>query len=145
MSEIENNVPVIHNAGAEPEGGSKVLNEEYFKEQFLRIQGMFDQKDTIAWQQFLLKNSQNMKTLLTRLELPWDKYIPILHYCFMLYIQGLEGRESRKQAARLSMDLMACMACLARSGRLINRMADFYNQQIADLEKLIAAGGSDDH
>lgn len=32
---------------------------------------------------------------------------------------------------------MSCVAYLSQSGRLINNMAGFYNQQIIDLEKLM--------
>ena len=78
-----------------------------------------------------------MKTLLTKLELPWDRYIPILHYGFVLYLQRVESSDSRTKAAKLTTDLMSCVAFLSQSGRLINNMAGFYNQQITDLEKLI--------
>lgn len=115
----------------------RVLNDEYFKEQSERIQEEFSKRSTQDYRQYLLNQSQCMKTLLTRLELPWDRYIPILHYGFVLYLQRVEGADCRKKTAKLTTDLMSCVAYLSQSGRLINNMAGFYNQQITDLEKLM--------
>ena len=114
----------------------RVLNDEYFKEQSERIQEAF-KKNIGDHRQYLLNQSKCMKTLLTKLELPWDKYIPILHYGFVLYLQRVENTDNRSKAAKLTMDLMSCVAYLSQSGRLINNMAGFYNQQIIDLEKLM--------
>lgn len=115
----------------------RVLNDEYFKEQSERIQEVFNKKNIEDHRQYLLNQSKCMKTLLTKLELPWDRYIPILHYSFVLCIQRTEGQEGRTKAAKLSTDLMSCVAYLSQSGRLINNMADYYGQQIHDLEKLM--------
>lgn len=115
----------------------RVLNDEYFKEQSERIQEEFSKKSTQDYRQYLLNQSKCMKTLLTRLELPWDRYIPILHYGFVLYLQRVEGADCRKKTAKLTTDLISCVAYLSQSGRLINNMAGFYDQQITDLEKLI--------
>lgn len=143
MSEKENNVPVADTTSSQQAVDQfqneeiRVLNDEYFKEQSERIQDEFSKKSTQDYRQYLLNQSQCMKTLLTRLELPWDRYIPILHYGFVLYLQRVEGADCRKKTAKLTTDLMSCVAYLSQSGRLINNMAGFYNQQITDLEKLI--------
>lgn len=121
----------------------RVLNDEYFKEQSERIQEVFNKKNIEDHRQYLLNQSKCMKTLLTKLELPWDRYIPILHYSFVLCIQRTEGQEGRTKAAKLSTDLMSCVAYLSQSGRLINNMADYYGQQIHDLEKLMEEAKKD--
>lgn len=115
----------------------RVLNDEYFKEQSERIQEEFSKRNVQDHRQYLLNQSKCMKTLLTKLELPWDRYIPILHYGFVLYLQRVESPDSKGKAAKLTTDLMSCVAYLSQSGRLINNMAGFYNQQITDLEKLM--------
>lgn len=122
----------------------RVLNDEYFKEQSERIQEEFNKKNVEDHRQYLLNQSKCMKTLLTKLELPWDKYIPILHYGFVLYLQRVENTDNRSKSAKLTMDLMSCVAYLSQSGRLINNMAGFYNQQIIDLEKLIEEAKSNE-
>lgn len=143
MSEKEDNVPVADTTISQQavnqfqNEATRVLNDEYFKEQSERIQEEFSKKSTQDYRQYLLNQSKCMKTLLTRLELPWERYIPILHYGFVLYLQRVEGADCRKKTAKLTTDLMSCVAYLSQSGRLINNMAGFYNQQITDLEKLI--------
>lgn len=143
MSEKENNVPVADTTSSQQAVDqlqnevTRVLNDEYFREQSERIQEEFSKKSTQDYRQYLLNQSKCMKTLLTRLELPWDRYLPILHYGFVLYLQRVEGTDCRKKTAKLTTDLISCVAYLSQSGRLINNMAGFYNQQITDLEKLI--------
>lgn len=143
MSEKENNVPVADTTSSQQavdqfqNEATRVLNDEYFKEQAERIQEEFNKRNVQDHRQYLLNQSKCMKTLLTKLELPWDRYIPILHYGFVLYLQRTESPDSRMKAAKLTTDLMSCVAYLSQSGRLINNMAGFYNQQITDLEKLI--------
>lgn len=144
MSEKENNVPVADITSSQQaitqiqNEEIRVLNDEYFKEQSERIREVFKKKNIEDHRQYLLNQSQGMKTLLTRLEMPWDKYIPILHYSFVLYIQRIDGQEARTKAARLTTNLMSCVTYLNQSGRLINNMAKYYDQQICDLEKLMA-------
>ena len=143
MSEKENNVPVADTTSSQQAVTQiqneevRILNDEYFKEQSERIQEEFNKKNVEDHRQYLLNQSKCMKTLLTKLELPWDRYIPILHYGFVLYLQRVESSDSRTKAAKLTTDLMSCVAFLSQSGRLINNMAGFYNQQIIDLEKLM--------
>ena len=143
MNEKEENVSVANITSSQQETNQsqneeiRVLNEEYFKEQSERIQEEFSKRNVEDYRQYLLNQSKCMKTLLTRLELPWDRYIPILHYGFVLYLQRVEGSDCRCKAAKLTTDLISCVAYLSQSGRLINKMAGFYNQQITDLEKLI--------
>lgn len=143
MSEKENNVPVADTTSSQQAVDQvqneeiRVLNDEYFKEQSERIQEEFNKKNVQDHRQYLLNQSKCMKTLLTKLELPWDRYIPILHYGFVLYLQRVEGTDCRKNTAKLTTDLISCVAYLSQSGRLINNMAGFYNQQITDLEKLM--------
>ena len=115
----------------------KVLNDEYFKEQAERIQDEFNKRNVQDHRQYLLNQSKRVKTLLTKLELPWNKYIPILHYGFVLYLQRVEGPNNRSKAAKLTTDLMSCVAYLSQSGQLIHNMAGFYDQQITDLERLM--------
>lgn len=143
MSEKENNVPVADTTSSQQAVDQvqneviRVLNDEYFKEQAERIQDEFNKRNVQDHRQYLLNQSKRVKTLLTRLELPWDRYIPILHYGFVLYLQRVEGPNNRSKAAKLTTDLMSCVAYLSQSGQLIHNMAGFYDQQITDLEKLM--------
>ncbi len=144
MSEKENNVPVADTTSSQQavtpvqNEGIRILNDEYFKEQSERIQEVFQKKNIEDHRQYLLNQSKGMKTLLTKLEMPWDRYIPILHYSFVLYIQRVDGQDARVKAARLTTDLISCVTYLNQSGRLINNMAKYYDQQICDLEKMMA-------
>ena len=150
MSEKEENVSVVDTTNSQQETNQsqneeiRVLNEEYFKEQSERIQEEFSKRNVEDHRQYLLNQSKCMKTLLTRLELPWDRYIPILHYGFVLYLQRVGGADCRTKVAKLTTDLMSCVAYLSQSGRLINKMAGFYNQQITDLEKLMTEAEKDE-
>ena len=150
MSEKENNVPVADTTSSQQvvtqiqNEEIRVLNDEYFKEQSERIQEEFNKRNVQDHRQYLLNQSKCMKTLLTKLELSWDRYIPILHYGFVLYLQRVENTDNRSKSAKLTMDLMSCVAYLSQSGRLINNMAGFYNQQIIDLEKLIEEAQSNE-
>ena len=143
MIDTKNNLPVADATSSQQAVDQvqneeiRVLNDEYFKEQSERIQEEFNKKNVEDHRQYLLNQSKCMKTLLTKLELPWDRYIPILHYGFVLYLQRVENTDNRNKSAKLTMDLMSCVAFLSQSGRLINNMAGFYNQQIIDLEKLM--------
>ena len=150
MIDTKNNLPVADATSSQQAVDQvqneeiRVLNDEYFKEQSERIQEEFSKRSTQDHRQYLLNQSKCMKTLLTRLELPWDRYIPILHYGFVLYLQRAEGADYKKKTAKLTTDLMSCVAFLSQSGRLINNMAGFYNQQITDLEKLIEEAKSNE-
>lgn len=143
MSEKETNVPVADTTSSQQAVAQiqneevRILNDEYFKEQAERIQEEFNKRNVQDHRQYLLNQSKRVKTLLTKLELPWDKYIPILHYGFVLYLQRVEGPNNRSKAAKLTTDLMSCVAYLSQSGQLIHNIAGFYDQQITDLEKLI--------
>lgn len=143
MIDTKNNVPVADTTSSQQAVDQvqneeiRVLNDEYFKEQAERIQEEFNKRNVQDHRQYLLNQSKRVKTLLTKLELPWDKYIPILHYGFVLYLQRVEGPNNRSKAAKLTTDLMSCVAYLSQSGQLIHNMAGFYDQQITDLEQVM--------
>lgn len=87
-------------------------------------------------EELLLKHATETKQLLTKLALPWDTYIPILHKAFILYLEKVEGRHARNHAIQQTCDFIACMTSLSKSGKTISHLILFYHQQITLLEAM---------
>ncbi|KKB58334.1 hypothetical protein [Parabacteroides gordonii] len=140
--EAENNSPVADTSGFEhivQQFQQDISKDAYFEEESMRIKQAFSNTKQGEDQLLYLRHQlQCVKTFLTRLELPWDKYIPLLFRGFACYLQCEERKSVRSKNYRLSAELMECVAFLSQSGRLINSMANYYDKQIKEVEKKIA-------
>lgn len=84
---------------------------------------------------YLLRQLEQMKKFSTRLELPWDEFIPILYKALALYFIHSQEINARKRALFLTTEMMSIFAFLMQNGTFIHRMSGFYHQQICLLEK----------
>ena len=139
--EAKNNSPVADTSGSEhivQQFQQDISTDAFFEEESVRIKQAFANKKEGEDQLLYLRHQlQCMKTFLTRLELPWDKYIPLLFRGFACYLQSEERKNIQSKNYRLSAELMECITFLSQSGRLINSMADYYDKQIKEVEKKI--------
>ncbi|MEY8612334.1 hypothetical protein AALM74_24530 [Parabacteroides segnis] len=139
--EAENNSSVADTSGSEhivQQFQQDISTDVFFEEESVRIKQAFANKKEGEDQLLYLRHQlQCMKTFLTRLELPWDKYIPLLFRGFACYLQSEERKNIQSKNYRLSAELMECITFLSQSGRLINSMADYYDKQIKEVEKKI--------
>lgn len=78
-----------------------------------------------------------MKALVTTLELPWDRLIPILFRCFTSYIQQPDTNMNIRKSSQLTALLMDSMNYLSKNTRTVNALSTFLDQQINDLDKLL--------
>lgn len=138
----ENNFPVTDTS--EPGQTAQMFRQDksqevFFEEEAMRLKDVFPNTQQDENHLFYLRHQlQCIKTLLTKLELPWDKYIPLLFRSFTFYMQRQEGSNIRNRNYYLSNELMECITYLSQSGKLINSTAAYYDKQIKDVEKKIA-------
>lgn len=83
----------------------------------------------------LLDRFEKSKFLLSHLELPWDRYIPILHRAFCLYFINTPETKLRQQALYLSSELMSAIVLLSQHGPLINHLAFYFHKEAERLKK----------
>lgn len=86
---------------------------------------------------YLLRQLEKSKTLLASLELPWERYIPVLYRAFSLYFIHAEDASARQKALNLTSDLMSVVVLLSQSGRLINHLCAYYHAEAENLRKWI--------
>lgn len=79
---------------------------------------------------------ENMNHLLLSLELPWERFIPILYRSFALYMRRPDENTNNRKAYQLSAQLMDSVVYLSQHTNLIHHIHLFCNMQIAALEKL---------
>lgn len=114
-------------------------NDAFFEEEAMRLKLAFSNTKEGEGQHLYLRHQlQCMKSLMSRLELPWDQYIPLLYRSFAYYTQWEEAKNVRNRNYRLSTVLMECVTFLSKSGRLIYSMAAYYDKQIKEVDQKIA-------
>lgn len=78
---------------------------------------------------FLDQKLEDAAMLLGRLQLPWNRYIPVIYQaCSFYFIHTTEIR-CRKQALGLTSELMSLLVFLSQSGPLIHHLCEFANTQ----------------
>lgn len=83
----------------------------------------------------LLDQLEKSKVLLSRLELPWERYIPILHRAFCLYLIYTTETKVRQEALCLSSHLMSVIVFLSQNGALINHLTQYFHKEAERLRK----------
>lgn len=86
--------------------------------------------------EYLQRMLENMNHLLLSLELPWERFIPILYRSFALYMRRPDENANNRKAYQLSAQLMDSVVYLSQNTNLIHHIHLFCNMQIAALEKL---------
>ena len=84
---------------------------------------------------YLLRQLEHMKKFCTRMELPWDEFIPILYKALALYFIHSPEPNMRKRALFLTTEMMNTFVFLMQNGTFISKMSCFYHQQICLLKK----------
>lgn len=108
----------------------------YFERQSERLTEVFGRTDMDDPDTYLLNQSQKMMKVLAFMQLPWYKYIPVLHESFVLYLEGIEGKKAHKRAFRLTGDLMRSVSEMSQLGNYVIKMINFYQRQVCDLKTL---------
>ena len=139
--EAENTTPTNESASEEQPVQSQNLqenvpfNEEFFKEEALRLKETFFQIHDPDQLQGLRNHLQKIKTLITKLELPWEKYIPIMYKALVPYHQKIKEKDAQIDTLGLATELMTCITFLSQNGKLISHTAIFFDNQIAELDR----------
>lgn len=86
---------------------------------------------------YLLRRLEESKKLLASLELPWERYIPVLYRAVALYFIHVQDAGTRQKAMNLTSELMSVVVLLSQSHCLINHLRVFYHDQSVMLKKWI--------
>ena len=108
-------------------------NEIFFEEEarlWAEVYGKQSDKPDLESLQRML---ENMNHLLLSLELPWERFIPIL---YRSYMRRPDENTNNRKAYQLSAQLMDSVVYLSQNTNLIHHIHLFCNMQIAALEKL---------
>lgn len=84
---------------------------------------------------YLFRKLEKSKALFSSLELPWERYIPILYQAFALYFIHMNEPNTRLKALKLTSELMSAVVLLSQSGRLINQLTTFCHEESEMLKK----------
>ncbi len=113
----------------------EVLNA-YFDRQSERLMEVFGRVDVDDPEAYLLNQSQKMMSVLAFMQLPWHKYIPVLHESFVLYLDRVEGKKTHRRTLKLTADLMRSVAEMSQMGGYVTKMIHYYQRQVCDLKTL---------
>mgnify|MGYP000766056611 CR=1 FL=1 len=133
FNEIRKVSPYWQINGEMPKENSK---ENFFEEEarlWAEVYGKQSDKPDLESLQRML---ENMNHLLLSLELPWERFIPILYRSFALYMRRPDENTNNRKAYQLSAQLMDSVVYLSQHTNLIHHIHLFCNMQIAALEKL---------
>lgn len=84
---------------------------------------------------YLFRKLEKSKALFSSLELPWERYIPILYQAFSLYFIHMNEPNTRLKALKLTSELMSAVVLLSQSGRLISQLTTFCHEESGMLKK----------
>lgn len=84
---------------------------------------------------YLFRKLEKSKALFSSLELPWERYIPILYQAFALYLIHAKDANTRSKALKLTSELMSAVVLLSQSGRLISQLTAFCHEESGILKK----------
>ena len=84
---------------------------------------------------YLFRKLEKSKALFSSLELPWERYIPILYQAFSLYFIHMNEPNTRLKALKLTSELMSVVVLLSQSGRLISQLTTFCHEESGMLKK----------
>lgn len=111
----------------------RIYFEHYSQEMLTSFRVNLSPEDDLL--HFLQRQLVHTKSLLSSLEKPWDRYIPILYRAFSLYYIHVTDKNKRQLALNLSTELMSVIVLLSKSGRLLSRLCAYYSNQSEMLKK----------
>ena len=112
------------------------LNELFFEEEARLWAEVYGKQSDKPDLESLQRMSENMNHLLLSLELPWERFIPILYRSFALYMRHPDENTNNRKTYQLSAQLMDAVVFLSKNTSFIHSVHLFCNVQIAALKKL---------
>ncbi len=115
----------------------KLSNEIFFKEETRRLREAFvgaHDEDELRYLRNLL---QDMSTMMRGIEMPWERFAPVLFRSFAIYMRHPEENLGVKKVYRLMVMLMDGVTCLSQNKSLIHKSALFFEKQVADIDELL--------
>lgn len=113
----------------------RIYFERYAQEMLASFRQNLHTGDDLS--HYLLRRLEESKTLLAKLELPWERYIPILYQALSLYFIHVQDGNTRQKTLNLTSELMSVVVLLSQSHRLINHLCTYYHNQTVMLKKWI--------
>ena len=116
----------------------ETITEIFFKEEARRIYEAFPNVNDPDPMHCLRTQLDYMKMIMSRLTLPWDRFIPVLFRSFTIYMKYSGESTISSKAYQNAVLLMDCMSFLSQQGAIINNSVTFLDYQIKELDKLMA-------
>ena len=101
------------------------LNELFFEEEarlWAEVYGKQSDKPDLESLQRML---ENMNHLLLSLELPWERFIPILYRSFALYMRHPDENTNNRKTYQLSAQLMDAVVFMSKNTSFIHSVHHF--------------------
>ena len=122
----------------------QISDELFFKEEFRRLREAFAvTKDVTDPMNYLCNSLSKLAEMMRALELPWERYIPILFRSFAIYMRYPDENVSSRKAYQLTALLMDSITYLSQNGKQIHDLRVFFEQQVGELNELLSARRSE--
>ena len=122
----------------------KLSNEIFFKEETRRLREAFAgarDEDELRYLRNLL---QDISTMMRGLEMPWERFSPIVFRSFAVYLRHFDATTSSRKVYQLMAMLMDGIACLSQNKSLVHSSALFFEKQVADIDELLEERDKED-
>lgn len=122
----------------------KLSNEIFFKEETRRLREAFIGARDEDELRFLHNQLQDISTMMRGLDMPWERFSPIVFRSFAVYLRHYDGTTTSRKVYQLMATLMDGIACLSQNKSLIHNSALFFEKQVADIDELLEERGKED-
>lgn len=92
---------------SQPPKEERCFSEAFYEEQASRLKEFFSDMHDPNRLRMLERQLNRMKTIMDKLKMPWDQYIPMMHNAFMLNYDKLKGHDAKAHALRLTTELIS--------------------------------------
>ena len=123
----------------------EISNEFFFKEESRRLQEAFMVDRDVNQLNYLQGMLMKMSAMMRALELPWDRYIPLLFRIYAGYMSRPDGSISNRKINQLMALLMDSITYLSQNGKQIHDLCVFFENQAAELNELLSAKEAGNH
>ncbi|WP_455591627.1 hypothetical protein [Bacteroides sp.] len=121
----------------------EAINEIFFREEVRRLYKAFPKSEDTDQLRYLRNQLQCMKSLLAHLALPWRQHLPLLFRSFTTYMRHPDEFINDRKTYQNATQLMDSVSYLSQQGAQINNMITYFDQQIKELDALIARSAPD--
>ena len=123
----------------------EISSEFFFKEESRRLQEAFMVDRNVNQLNYLQGMLMKMSAMMRVLELPWERYIPLLFRIYAGYMNRPDGSVSNQKISQLMAMLMESIAYLSQNGKQIHDLCVFFENQAAELNELLSAKETGNH